>query len=149
VTATGLKNRPIRVVVGKVGLDGHDRGAKVITRGFRDAGMEVIYTGLRRSPDELADIVLQEDADVLGLSILSSAAIPLSRRVIEALRSRDLTDSTVVLVGGILGPEISEELKAIGVDAVFGPGSSMTKIIRATNAALVEKGRLGPGQEGA
>ena len=118
----------IRVVVSKVGLDGHDRGAKVIAKALRDAGMEVIYTGLRRNADELAEIVLQEDADVLGLSILSGAVLPLTKRVVEALHARDL-DDVVVLVGGIISPKLAEELRAVGVEGAFGPGSSLQEIV--------------------
>jgi methylmalonyl-CoA mutase C-terminal domain/subunit len=121
----------VRVVVSKVGLDGHDRGVKVIAQGFRDAGMEVIYTGLRRSADELAEIVLQEDADVLGLSILSGAAVPLAARVMKALRDRDIND-VVVLVGGIVSPEVAAELKKLGVDGAFGPGTSLAEVIAFT-----------------
>src|ERR1700722_10736580 len=88
---------PIRVVVSKIGLDGHDRGAKVIARGLRDAGMEVIYTGLRRRPEELAEIALQEDASVIGLSILSGAVVPLCSAMLDALRARGLDDVLVIV----------------------------------------------------
>jgi methylmalonyl-CoA mutase C-terminal domain/subunit len=125
----------IRVVVSKVGLDGHDRGAKVIAKAFRDAGMEVIYTGLRRNPDELAEIVLQEDADVLGLSILSGAMLPLATRVVEALRARGL-DDVVVLVGGIVSSKMADQLREIGVRGAFGPGSSLKEIVDFTRAAV-------------
>jgi methylmalonyl-CoA mutase, C-terminal domain len=128
----------IKVVVSKVGLDGHDRGVKVIARGFRDAGMEVIYTGLRRSPEELAETVLQEDADVLGLSILSGAALPLTGRVVEALRRRDL-DDVVVLVGGIISPQLADQLRAVGVDAAFGPGSTLADIVEFTRQSVAER----------
>lgn len=119
---------PIRAVVAKVGLDGHDRGVKVIARAFRDAGMEVIYTGLRCRADHLAEIVLQEDADVLGLSILSGAVVPLTARVLDALRARQVGDR-IVLVGGIISPDMASELRAMGVDGAFGPGSSITEIV--------------------
>ncbi|MQA06714.1 MAG: methylmalonyl-CoA mutase [Streptosporangiales bacterium] len=118
----------MRVVVTKVGLDGHDRGAKVIAQGLRDAGMEVIYGGLRRTPDELCEIVLQEDADVLGLSILSGAVVPLTRRVVNAMQERDL-DDVLLVVGGITSPQIIEELRDLGVLGVFGPGTSMDKVV--------------------
>jgi methylmalonyl-CoA mutase C-terminal domain/subunit len=121
----------IRVVVSKIGLDGHDRGAKVIAQGFRDAGMEVVYTGLRRNAAELAETVLQEDADVLGLSILSGAVVPLTERVLTALRERQL-DDVVVLVGGIVSPPVAEELKRLGVDGAFGPGTSLSQVIEFT-----------------
>jgi methylmalonyl-CoA mutase, C-terminal domain len=121
--------RRLRVVMAKVGLDGHDRGVKVIARALRDAGMEVIYAGLRRTPDEIADIVLQEDADVLGLSILSGAVVPLTRRVVDALRTRSV-DDVLIVVGGIVGVEMREELLVHGITGVFGPGSSLSEIIR-------------------
>ncbi len=120
--------RPLRVVITKVGLDGHDRGVKVIAQGFRDAGMEVIYAGLRRTPEEVADIVLQEDADVLGLSILSGAVVPLTRKVLEALKGREV-DDVLVLVGGIVTTEARAELDALGVKGIFGPGASLSEII--------------------
>jgi methylmalonyl-CoA mutase C-terminal domain/subunit len=122
-------------VVSKVGLDGHDRGAKVIAQGFRDAGMDVIYTGLRRSAAELAETVLQEDADVLGLSILSGAAVPLTARVVGALRERGL-DDVIVLVGGIVSPAVAEELRALGVNGAFGPGTSLDEIISFTRKSV-------------
>ena len=121
-------SRPIRVVVTKVGLDGHDRGVKVIAQALRDAGMEVVYAGLRRTPEEIARIVLEEDADVLGLSILSGAVLPLTKRVKEALVAQGLED-VLVVVGGIVPPEIRKELGALGVGGVFGPGSSLTEVI--------------------
>jgi len=120
--------RRLRVVMAKVGLDGHDRGVKVIARALRDAGMEVIYAGLRRTPDEISDIVLQEDADVLGLSILSGAVVPLTRRVVDALRTRSV-DDVLIVVGGIVGVEMREELLVHGITGVFGPGSSLSEII--------------------
>ena len=130
-----MSERPIRVVVAKVGLDGHDRGAKVIAQCFRDAGMEVVYTGLRRSGAELAEIVLQEDADVLGLSILSGAAVPLTARVMTALRERGL-DDVVVLVGGIVSPKHGERLRELGVTGVFGTGTPLAEIVRFTREAV-------------
>lgn len=126
-TATQTK-RPLRVVMTKVGLDGHDRGVKVIAQAFRDAGMEVIYAGLRRTPDEIADIVLQEDADILGLSILSGAVVPLTRRVLEALEKREI-DDVLLIVGGIVTPDARQELSDMGVNGVFGPGASLAVII--------------------
>jgi methylmalonyl-CoA mutase, C-terminal domain len=121
--------------VSKVGLDGHDRGAKVIAQGLRDAGMEVVYTGLRRSPEELAEIVLQEDARVLGLSILSGAVVPLTSRVVHALHERDL-DDVVLIVGGIVSVELAEELRSIGVDGAFGPGSGLAEIVAFTRECV-------------
>lgn len=125
-------DRRVRVVVSKVGLDGHDRGVKVIARGMRDAGMEVIYAGLRRSPEELSEIALQEDADVVGLSILSGAVAPLTRRVVEALHERGM-DDVLVIVGGITSPELDEELRAAGVGGIFGPGTSIGDVVAFTN----------------
>ena len=120
--------RPIRVVVAKVGLDGHDRGAKVVAQGLRDAGMEVIYGGLRRTPDELCEMVLQEDANVLGLSILSGAMVPLTRRVRTAMSARGL-DDVLLIVGGITSPQIIEELAEMGVHGVFGPGTPIRSVV--------------------
>jgi methylmalonyl-CoA mutase C-terminal domain/subunit len=118
---------PLRVVVTKVGLDGHDRGAKVIAQGLRDAGMEVIYGGLRRTPAEICEMVLHEDADVLGLSILSGAVVPLTRRVHAALVESGLED-TLLVVGGITSPEIVQELADMGINGVFGPGTSIETV---------------------
>ncbi|HWK67036.1 MAG TPA: cobalamin B12-binding domain-containing protein [Rhizobiaceae bacterium] len=135
---TALKpSRPLRVVMTKVGLDGHDRGVKVIAQALRDAGMEVIYTGLRRTPDEIADIVLQEDADVLGLSILSGAVVPLTRRVSEALKAREI-DDVLMVVGGIVTDEARGELAGMGIEGVFGPGSSLAEIIGFIQANVLE-----------
>jgi methylmalonyl-CoA mutase C-terminal domain/subunit len=125
---SGLPPEAIRAVVAKVGLDGHDRGAKVIAKAFRDAGMEVIYTGLHRTGDELAEIVLQEDADLLGLSILSGAVVPLTTRVFDSLRERELDQDVVVLVGGIISADVDRRLRAIGVAGTFGPGATLTEI---------------------
>lgn len=107
----------------------------MIAQGLRDAGMEVIYTGLRRSPDELAETVLQEDADVLGLSILSGAIVPLTRRVVAALGERGL-DDVLVLVGGIVSAETAEQLRALGVRGAFGPGTTMAEIVDFTRREI-------------
>lgn len=120
--------RPIRVVLTKVGLDGHDRGVKVIAQALRDAGMEVIYAGLRRTPEEIARIVLEEDADVLGLSILSGAVVPLTKRVHAALLARQIGD-VVLVVGGIVPEPARAELKAMGITGVFSPGTSLKEIV--------------------
>ena len=120
--------RPIRVVLTKVGLDGHDRGVKVIAQALRDAGMEVIYAGLRRTPEEIARIVLEEDADVLGLSILSGAVVPLTKRVHAALKAQHI-DDVVLVVGGIVAEPAIAELKEMGVTGVFSPGTSLKEII--------------------
>jgi methylmalonyl-CoA mutase, C-terminal domain len=127
----GPAEPPIRVVVAKIGLDGHDRGAKVVARGLRDAGMEVIYTGLRGRPDELAAIVLQEDAQVIGLSILSGAVVELSSAMVSALRARGL-DDVIVMVGGIVPPRIRQQLREIGIEGAFGPGTSIAEIVEFT-----------------
>lgn len=115
-------------MVSKIGLDGHDRGAKVIARGLRDAGMEVVYTGLRRVPEELAEIVLQEDASVIGLSILSGSVVPWCSAMVDALHARGL-DDVLVVVGGIVPASIREELAAIGIEGAFGPGTSIEQVV--------------------
>ena len=118
----------IRVLVAKPGLDGHDRGAKVVARGLRDAGMEVIYTGLHRSPSQIAEAALQEDAQVVGLSVLSGAHGTLVPMVIEALASRGLND-VLVVVGGIIPDADVEALESGGVAKVFGPGARIEDIV--------------------
>jgi methylmalonyl-CoA mutase C-terminal domain/subunit len=118
----------IRVLIAKPGLDGHDRGAKVIARALRDAGMEVIYTGLRQTPEQIAAAALQEDADVIGLSILSGAHNSICARLMELLRGQGLDDVLVVL-GGIIPDADLPGLKAMGVSAVFRPGTAMQDII--------------------
>jgi methylmalonyl-CoA mutase C-terminal domain/subunit len=118
----------IRVVVAKPGLDGHDRGAKIIARALRDAGMEVIYTGLHQTPEQIVETVLQEDADAVGLSILSGAHMTLVPRVIDLLRAQDAGDVTVVVGGTIPARDIAE-LKERGVAAVFTPGAPTDAII--------------------
>ena len=121
-------SKRIRVVIAKPGLDGHDRGAKVIARALRDAGMEVIYTGLRQTPEQIVAAAIQEDADVIGLSILSGAHNSICPRLMELLREHGLTDVLVVL-GGIIPDADLPALKAMGVSAVFRPGTSMQEII--------------------
>ncbi len=116
-------DRKIRVLVAKPGLDGHDRGAKVVARALRDAGMEVIYTGLRQTPEMIAEAALQEDVDVVGLSILSGAHLALVPRIIELLRSNG-QENVLVYVGGIIPEEDILALKAAGVKEVYGPGAS-------------------------
>uniref|UniRef100_A0A540VDV5 Cobalamin B12-binding domain-containing protein n=1 Tax=Litorilinea aerophila TaxID=1204385 RepID=A0A540VDV5_9CHLR len=120
--------RKIRVLVAKPGLDGHDRGAKVIARALRDAGFEVIYTGIRQTPQMIAEAALQEDVDVVGLSILSGAHMTLCPKVVELLRAQGQED-VVVLVGGIIPEEDVEKLRAAGVSAVFGPGTPTQAIV--------------------
>lgn len=121
-------SRKIRVVIAKPGLDGHDRGAKVIARALRDAGMEVIYTGLRQTPEQIAAAALQEDADVIGLSILSGAHMHICPRLMELLKEKGL-DHVVVLVGGIIPDQDIPKLKAMGIPGVFLPGSPMQDIV--------------------
>jgi methylmalonyl-CoA mutase C-terminal domain/subunit len=130
--------RPYRVVVAKPGLDGHDRGAKTITRALRDAGFEVIYTGLHQTPEQIAETALQEDADAVGLSLLSGAHLTLFPRVLEELRSRGL-DDILVFGGGVIPDADVVTLKGIGVAEVFTPGSSLAGICRWLGEALDER----------
>jgi methylmalonyl-CoA mutase C-terminal domain/subunit len=125
---TAASNRKIRVVVAKPGLDGHDRGAKIIARALRDAGMEVIYTGLHQTPEQIVETVIQEDADAVGLSILSGAHMTLVPKVIELLREQDAGD-VVVTVGGTIPAQDIPELKELGVAEVFTPGAPTQAII--------------------
>ena len=120
---------PIRVLVAKPGLDGHDRGAKVIARALRDAGMEVIYTGLRQTPEMIVNAALQEDVQVIGLSILSGAHNAIVPRVLELLHEKDMGDVKLI-IGGIVPDEDAEELKRQGVAAVFQPGASLDSIVQ-------------------
>jgi methylmalonyl-CoA mutase C-terminal domain/subunit len=129
--------RPIRVLVAKPGLDGHDRGAKVIARALRDAGMEVIYTGLRQTPEMIVNAALQEDAQVIGLSILSGAHNAIVPRVMQLLREKEMTDVKVVL-GGIIPDEDAEALKRDGVAAVFQPGATLSSIVEFIRTATAE-----------
>jgi methylmalonyl-CoA mutase C-terminal domain/subunit len=127
--------KPIRVLVAKPGLDGHDRGAKVIARALRDAGMEVIYTGLRQTPEMIVNAALQEDVQVIGLSILSGAHNAIVPRVLELLREKDMGDVKLV-IGGIVPDEDAEALKKQGVAAVFQPGTSLDSIVQFIRAAV-------------
>src|SRR4051795_2547117 len=119
---------PIRVLVAKPGLDGHDRGVKVIARALRDAGMEVIYTGLRQTPEMIVNAAIQEDVQVIGLSILSGAHNAIVPRVMDLLRERDIND-VLVVVGGIIPDEDAAQLRELGVAAVFQPGASLDAIV--------------------
>src|SRR5689334_14030920 len=121
-------DRPIRVVVAKPGLDGHDRGAKIIARTLRDAGMEVIYTGLHQTPEQIVETVIQEDADAVGLSILSGAHMTLVPRIMELLREQGADDVLVVLGGTIPADDVTE-LKQLGVAEVFTPGASTQEAV--------------------
>jgi methylmalonyl-CoA mutase, C-terminal domain len=130
-----MSARRLRVVVAKPGLDGHDRGAKIIARALRDAGMEVIYTGLHQTPEQIVETVLQEDADAVGLSILSGAHMTLVPRVVELLREQDAGD-VVVTVGGTIPAQDIPELEELGVAAVFTPGAPTSEIIDFMRAAI-------------
>ena len=127
--------RTIRVVIAKPGLDGHDRGAKIIARALRDAGMEVIYTGLHQTPEQIVETVLQEDADAVGLSILSGAHMTLVPRIVELLRAQEAGD-VVVTVGGTIPAQDIPELKELGVAEVFTPGASTQEIIDFIRASV-------------
>ena len=131
----------IRVLVAKPGLDGHDRGAKVIARALRDAGMEVVYTGLRQTPEMIVNAALQEDVQVIGLSILSGAHNAIVPRVMELLQQKKMTD-VVVIVGGIVPDEDAAELKRQGVGAVFQPGSSLKNIVEFIRGAVKQPASL-------
>ena len=130
--------RRVRVLIAKPGLDGHDRGAKVVARALRDAGMEVVYTGLRQSPEQIVTAAEQEDADVIGLSILSGAHLAICRRVLDLVRERGLEDVRVFL-GGIIPAQDIPELKRLGVAEVFLPGASTQDVIR-----IVQGGSTAP-----
>ena len=136
--------RPIRVLVAKPGLDGHDRGAKVVARALRDAGMEVIYTGIRQTPDMIAEAALQEDVDAIGLSIHSGAHLDLFPRIMAALRAHQVDDA-LVFAGGIIPDEDVPAVKAMGISAVFGPGASLDEIVRAIREAVTRKRRTEAG----
>ena len=123
------QQRTIRCLVAKVGLDGHDRGAHVISRAFRDAGFEVIYSGLHKSPDEIVQAAVQEDVDVLGISILSGAHDTLVPKIVDGLQEYGAFEDTLLLVGGIIPDDDEKELKELGVSEVFGPGASMEEMI--------------------
>jgi methylmalonyl-CoA mutase C-terminal domain/subunit len=126
--SVSVSQKKIRVVVAKPGLDGHDRGAKIIARALRDAGMEVIYTGLHQTPEQIVETVIQEDADAVGLSILSGAHMTLVPRIVQLLREQDAGD-VVVTVGGTIPADDIPELKELGVAAVFTPGAPTQDII--------------------
>jgi len=129
-----MADKKIRVLVAKPGLDGHDRGAKVVARALRDAGMEVIYTGLRQTPEMIAEAALQEDVDVVGLSILSGAHMALAPRILELLKSNG-QEGVKIFIGGIIPDEDVAKLKEIGITGVYGPGASTEDIIRDVKAS--------------
>ncbi len=130
-----MDEKKIRVLVAKPGLDGHDRGAKVVARALRDAGMEVIYTGLRQTPEMIAEAALQEDVDVVGLSILSGAHMALAPRILELLRANG-QDQVKVFIGGIIPDEDIPRLKELGITGVYGPGASTETIVKEITAAV-------------
>ena len=119
----------VRVLIAKPGLDGHDRGAKVIARALSEAGMEVIYTGLHQSPRNIVEAALQEDVQVIGMSVLSGAHLSLGSRVMQGLKERGL-DDVLVLIGGIIPDDDIPQLKELGVDAVFGPGTDTREVVK-------------------
>jgi methylmalonyl-CoA mutase C-terminal domain/subunit len=133
-----ISKKPFRILIAKPGLDGHDRGAKVIVRALRDAGFEVIYAGIRQTPDMIAATALQEDVDAVGLSLLSGAHMTLFPTIVEKLRAKGL-DTVLVFGGGIIPDEDVAPLLAKGVDRVFGPGTPLTAIVDYLNTALPAK----------
>lgn len=134
-----MKNeRKIRVLIAKPGLDSHDRGAKVVARALRDAGMEVIYTGLRQTPEQIVETALQEDVDVIGLSILSGAHKTLFPRILQLLKKQGLTD-VMVFAGGIVPEEDISEMKKLGIKEIFGPGTTTEEIIQYVNENLPKR----------
>ncbi len=135
-----MQERKIRVLVAKPGLDGHDRGAKVVARALRDAGMEVIYTGIRQTPEMIAEAALQEDVDVIGLSILSGAHLELFPRVVQELGKRGISpDEVLLFAGGIIPDEDVPDLKQAGFKAIFGPGTSTQDIVEYVRSNVGEK----------
>jgi len=135
-----MAEQKIRVLIAKPGLDGHDRGAKIIARALRDAGMEVIYTGIRQTPQMIVEAALQEDVNVIGLSILSGAHMTLIPKVIELLKENGL-GSVMLLVGGIIPEKDADELRSIGVHAVYGPGTYTSKVIEDIQQAIGSQDR--------
>ncbi len=130
-----MDEKKIRVLVAKPGLDGHDRGAKVVARALRDAGMEVVYTGLRQTPEMIAEAALQEDVDVVGLSILSGAHMALAPRIMELLKANG-QDQVKVFIGGIVPDEDIPRLKELGIAGVYGPGASTDSIVKDIREAV-------------
>ena len=128
--------KKIRVVIAKPGLDGHDRGAKIIARALRDAGMEVIYTGLHQTPEQIVETAIQEDADAVGISILSGAHMTLVPRIVELLHKNDVGD-VLVVVGGTIPADDADELKKLGVAEVFGPGAPTSGIVEFLRGAVL------------
>ncbi len=120
--------RPIRVLIGKVGLDGHDRGARIIATALKDAGMEVIYTGLRQTPETIVNVALQEDVDVIGISILSGAHMTVFPRILQLMKEQGM-DDVIVVGGGIIPDDDAQELEKMGVDKIFPPGTPLSEIV--------------------
>ena len=136
-----MDERRIRVLIAKPGLDGHDRGAKVVAYALRDAGMEVIYTGLRQNVEHIAEVALQEDVDAIGLSILSGAHLPLTRRLKEALGER--ADEVAILVGGTIAPQEIPAMLEAGASAVFPTGTALVQVVAGVRAAVEKKNENG------
>lgn len=135
----------IKVIVAKLGLDGHDRGAKVVARALKDAGMEVVYTGLRQTPSQIVKTAIQEDADVIGVSILSGAHLELIPPLVNLMKENGLTDVGLI-VGGVIPPQDIEKLKNMGVDEVFLPGSSLKEIVEKVKKVAEKKRGIKIGQ---
>jgi methylmalonyl-CoA mutase, C-terminal domain len=133
-----MPDQPIRVLVAKPGLDGHDRGAKVVARALRDAGMEVIYTGIRQTPEMIAEAAVQEDVDVVGLSILSGAHLDLFPRIVQLLREKG-KDEVLLVCGGIIPDEDMPRLKEMGFRGVFGPGTPTPELVRFVQDAMAQR----------
>ncbi|MEZ5100151.1 MAG: cobalamin B12-binding domain-containing protein [Thermoleophilia bacterium] len=136
MTSGGSTQRPIRVLLGKVGLDGHDRGVKVVARALRDAGMEVVYTGLHRRPEEVVRTAVDEDVDVIGISVLSGAHMHIFPRILELLDAEGARDDILVVGGGTILPEDIEALEAMGVHRVFGVDTSLAEIVEMIRGAV-------------
>lgn len=133
-----MSQKRIKVLVAKLGLDGHDRGAKVIARALKDAGMEVVYTGLRQTPEQIVKAAVQEDVDVIGISILSGAHLELVPYVVNLMKEKGLND-VVLVVGGVIPPQDVPKLKEMGVDEVFLPGSSLKEVVEKIAKAVETK----------
>ncbi len=133
-----VERSKVRVVIAKPGLDGHDRGAKVVARALKEAGYEVVYTGIRQTPEQIVETVIQEDAAVLGISILSGAHMVLIPKILQLLEERGIkpNEDVVVFAGGIIPPDDAEELKKMGVAEVFGPGTSLQRTIEFIDRAV-------------
>lgn len=140
--AAGRPSPPYRILIAKPGLDGHDRGALVVARALRDAGFEVVYTGLRRTPEEIAEAAMQEDVEAVGVSILSGAHRPLLRRIVEGLRERGLGE-VPVFVGGVIPDRDAADLRTLGVTRIFGPDTPTAAIARALSEHLAARRRRG------